>query len=161
VDLVRGEVTIKQEKTKRAKHLPLSTEARRILVAQGRGLPDALVFPRPPVGRTSKKAVKATPGAWDRAKVWKTFKRALQLAGIRPDLRVHDLRHTAGSWLAQEGFSETVISEVLGHKRPGVTAGYVHLHPEHLRAAVEKLGELSQGNARATLAAKPAGPISL
>jgi len=140
VDLARGLVTIYQEKTKRAKTLPLSTEARRVLAGAGRGLPDALVFPRP------------SGGTWDGTKLWKTFKLALALSGGRRALRVHDLRHTAGSWLAQEGFSEAVIAEVLGHKRSGVTAGYVHLRPEHLRAAVEKLGILSLGDARATRA---------
>lgn len=165
VDLTRGTVTIYQKKTHETKTLPLSVEARRILVAQGRGLPDALVFPRPPGGvHVSKKApmkpVKATPGAWDGTKLWKTFKLALRLAGGRGELRVHDLRHTAGSWLGQEGFSETVIAEVLGHKRSGVTAGYVHLKPEHLMAAVEKLGDLSQGNPRATLGEKSAEQIS-
>lgn len=165
VDLARGFVTIYQKKTHRAKTLPLSVEARRLLVAQGRGLPEALVFPRPPGGvhaskKTPTKPVKATPGAWDGTKLWKTFKLALTLAGGRSVLRVHDVRHTAGSWLAQEGFSETVIAEVLGHTRSGVTAGYVHLRPEHLRAAVEKLGDLSQGNARATLGGKMAEPIS-
>lgn len=131
VDLAHGVVTIPQSKTGREKTLPLSTEARRLLTVQGRGLPDALVFPRP------------SGGVWDHAKLWKTFKLALSLAGGRRELRIHDLRHTAGSWLAQEGFSEAVISEVLGHARSGVTAGYVHLRPEHLRAAVERLGELA------------------
>ena len=140
VDLVRGLVTIYQEKTKCAKVLPLSTEARRVLKAQGRGLPDALVFPRP------------SGGPWEHAKLWRTFKAALALVGGRGVLRIHDLRHTAGSWLAQEGFSEAVIAEILGHKRGGVTAGYVHLKPEHLRAAVEKLGVLSAGDARVTRA---------
>jgi integrase len=50
VDLRRGFVTIYQEKTKRAKTLPLSAEARCILEAQPRGLPGALVFPRPSGG---------------------------------------------------------------------------------------------------------------
>ena len=140
VDLARGLVTIYQEKTKRAKVLPLSTEARRILKAQGRGLPDALVFPRP------------SGGAWDSAKLWRTFKLALTLSGGRRALRIHDTRHTVGSWLAQEGVSEAVIAEVLGHKRSGVTAGYVHLRPEHLRAAVERLGNLSLGVAPASRA---------
>jgi integrase len=148
IDLVRGFVTIHQEKTKRPKVLPLSTEARRVLAAQGRGLPDALVFPRP------------SGGAWEHAKLWRTFKLALTLAGVRHELRIHDLRHTAGSWLAQEGFSEAVIAEVLGHARSGVTAGYVHLRPEHLCAAVEKLGVLSAGDAKVTRAEKTAESIS-
>jgi integrase len=132
VDLRCGFVTIYQEKTKRAKTLPLSAEARRILEMQPRGLPEALVFPRP------------SGGPWEHAKLWRTFKLALALSGGRGELRIHDLRHTAGSWLGQAGFSEAVISEVLGHSRAGVTAGYVHLRPDHLRDAVEKLGELAR-----------------
>jgi integrase len=54
-------------------------------------------------------------------------------------LRVHDLRRTFGSWLAQEGVSLQIIGELLNHKDPKTTLVYARLQKEHLRSVVEKI----------------------
>lgn len=51
----------------------------------------------------------------------------------------HTLRHTAGSWLAQAGCSEVQIAKLLGHATTATTKRYMHLSPEHLRGAVDRL----------------------
>lgn len=58
-----------------------------------------------------------------------------------PDLRLHDLRRTVGSWLAQTGSSLHVISHVLGHSNTATTAAvYARLGQEHVRTALEQHG---------------------
>lgn len=42
------------------------------------------------------------------------FKEAARAAGL-PDRHLHDLRHTAATWMAARGVSERIIQEVLGH----------------------------------------------
>lgn len=54
------------------------------------------------------------------------FQAALQQAGITDRVRVHDLRHTYGSWLGQQGLSSDDIAEMMGHADPVTTRGYVH-----------------------------------
>lgn len=51
----------------------------------------------------------------------------------------HTLRHTAGSWMAQDGYSEVLIAEVLGHATTATTKRYMHLRPQHLRAPIDAL----------------------
>jgi integrase len=62
-----------------------------------------------------------------------------QLAGLN-DVRLHDLRHTFASHLAQKGVSQKKIQELLGHAKLSTTDIYTHLFPEHLREAMDQLG---------------------
>ena len=70
---------------------------------------------------------------------YKPFMRALCKAEVK-GFRFHDLRHTAGSYLAIAGVSEKYIAEILGHKTLEMVKRYTHLKPEHLRDAVALLG---------------------
>jgi site-specific recombinase XerD len=67
--------------------------------------------------------------------LWEYYR---DLAGL-PDVRLHDLRHTFGSHLAQKGVSQKKIQELLGHAKLTTTDIYTHLFPEHLRDAMEQL----------------------
>ena len=55
-----------------------------------------------------------------------------------PDLRLHDLRHEAGSALGDAGIPEHAIREALGHA-PGskITAGYLHAREQWLIEAAK------------------------
>jgi integrase len=66
-------------------------------------------------------------------KQWDKFRKR---AGI-PDVRVHDLRRTKGSYMAISGVSLQQIGAVLGHRSLGSTEIYARLHQESLREAVE------------------------
>ncbi|WP_066640163.1 site-specific integrase [Desulfolucanica intricata] len=56
----------------------------------------------------------------------KTMNRVLKKAGLE-HIRVHDLRHTAGSILLDEGVPLTTVSAFLGHSTPATTASvYAH-----------------------------------
>lgn len=54
-------------------------------------------------------------------------------------VRLHDLRHTFASWLAQAGVSDRIMAELLGHQSAQMTRRYAHLRTEALAEAVGKL----------------------
>ncbi|HUT88400.1 MAG TPA: tyrosine-type recombinase/integrase [Thermoguttaceae bacterium] len=60
-----------------------------------------------------------------------------QRAGI-PDVRIHDLRRTLGSWMAVAGTSLQVIGKSLGHRDLKSTEVYARLSVDPVREAVEK-----------------------
>lgn len=60
------------------------------------------------------------------------FDRAKRAAGL-PHIRLHDLRHTLGSWLAESGASLRDIQVWLGHTSPTTTTRYTHVELERLR----------------------------
>lgn len=58
--------------------------------------------------------------------VRRALDRALKRAGL-PHMRVHDLRHGAGSLMLDAGFSLPSVSSILGHSTPATTAAiYIH-----------------------------------
>jgi integrase len=67
-----------------------------------------------------------------------------EAAGLE-DIRFHDVRRTAGSYMAQAGVPLQVIGEVLGHQHPAITKVYARLASENEREAVEALGDTLGG----------------
>ena len=63
--------------------------------------------------------------------------RLLQGAGIA-DLRLHDLRRTFGSRLAETGASGAVIAAAMGHKSLQSARSYLHLQVDAVREAAER-----------------------
>lgn len=61
----------------------------------------------------------------------------LNVDGIRmPDLRIHDLRRTLGSWQAKTGASLVIIGKSLNHKNQATTAIYARLDLDPVRQSV-------------------------
>ena len=50
----------------------------------------------------------------------KDFKRVLRQAGL-PDIRFHDLRHTAATLMIANGIPVLIVARILGHSKPSVT----------------------------------------
>lgn len=73
------------------------------------------------------------------------FKASCEAAGIE-DLRIHDLRHTAASWLVTDGVPLEVVKELLGHSSITMTERYAHLAPHRVREAVNRMGGMSQSS---------------
>jgi integrase len=94
---------------------------------------------RVPVHRLARPALDALPITVGWRWVLRHFERARDALG-RPDLRFHDLRHTAASWLIQAGADLTTVRDLLGHRTVTTTSRYAHLAVEHLRAAVDAVG---------------------
>lgn len=70
------------------------------------------------------------------AKPWNRVRRS---AGVE-DVRLHDLRRTVGSWLAQAGSSLALIGKVLNHSKVSTTAIYARLGQDQAREALESYG---------------------
>jgi integrase len=67
----------------------------------------------------------------------RAWERVRALIG-RPDVRIHDLRHTRASALARNGATLLQIGRLLGHTTPATTARYTHLVSQDLVDLVER-----------------------
>lgn len=67
------------------------------------------------------------------------LRRVLRRAGLQ-NLRVHDLRRTVGSWLAQAGVSLHLIGDVLNHRDLKTTLGYAYFQTQQRRDALTDHG---------------------
>jgi integrase len=109
VDLDRGVFTVPLSKNGRPRQVPLSPFAVAVLRRQ--------LARRKPL-----------------ANVRRTWSRAKREAGLPSDLRVHDLRHSFASALANAGVELFEIGRVLGHSQLSTTTRYAHHAPERLVA---------------------------
>lgn len=75
-------------------------------------------------------------------KPWAIIKRR---AGLPRELRLHDLRHTAGSLGHMAGLSQKQIAEMLGHKQLSTTERYLHGVVGDRAAVAEKMGQVIVG----------------
>lgn len=98
-------------------------EERQVEVVDGEEQPIAWVFPGP-----GKSGHLVEP-----KKMWSTVCARAGLSNVR----IHDLRHTHASWLAQAGVSLQIIGAQLGHRQTSTTERYAHLHQDPIRRAVE------------------------
>jgi integrase len=76
--------------------------------------------------------------------VSRKFHRYVQAAGISP-CRLHDLRHTAASYLAMADVPTETIAKLLGHTDARTTRIYAHLSPAYQAGVMDKLGETMAG----------------
>lgn len=67
----------------------------------------------------------------------KSLKLDMSVIGL-PDIRIHDLRRSLGSWQAVTGASGYVIGKSLGHKSQQSTAIYARLNLDPVRESVER-----------------------
>lgn len=70
---------------------------------------------------------------------WDTARRSATL----PDVRVHDLRHSAASNLVNSGQSLYVVAKVLGHSQTRTTERYAHLDAAVLLNAVNAASQVT------------------
>ena len=72
------------------------------------------------------------------------LKKAWTTALIKAEVinfRWHDLRHTAASYLAQDGAGLIDIAAILGHSTLQMVQRYAHLSDGHISAAVERMNQ--------------------
>ena len=68
-----------------------------------------------------------------------------------PKIRMHDLRHTKGTLMIDEGEELVVVQRTLGHARQSTTADlYIGKVPKALRRAADRYGELLDPGTEAT-----------
>lgn len=82
---------------------------------------------------------------------WHRHLKAIGLEGApgQAPLRMHDLRHTRGTLMADEGEDTTTIQRTLGHARQSITADlYIGSVPKALRASADRYGALLDPSSR-------------
>jgi integrase len=129
-DLDEGVWTIPAEKTKNGMphRVPLSPLALAILdeIATVTGRDGRWLFPSPKTGKAT------TGSAVDHA--MRNNRETLAIGDATP----HDLRRTAASHMTSIGISRLVVSKILNHAEPGVTAVYDrHSYDAEKRAALD------------------------
>jgi integrase len=76
------------------------------------------------------------------------FKALLKEAGL-PDIRFHDLRHSAATILLSMGVDMKVIQQILGHSNYAITANiYSHVLPSMSREASQKMDDAFRKQSR-------------
>jgi integrase len=60
-----------------------------------------------------------------------------------PDIRFHDLRHSAATLLLEKGIHPKIVSDMLGHSQVGITLNlYSHVTPTMQKQAAEAMDSL-------------------
>lgn len=141
VDWDRKELRVVETKAGRTHYVPLSEPALAVLqeLPEQTGNPYIL-----PGARQGQHLVNIE-------KIWQ---RVRQAADVK-DVRLHDLRRTVGSWLAQSGNSLHLIGRVLNHSNQSTTAIYARFAQDHVREALEEHGS------KLMLIAKDDAPVKL
>ncbi len=132
VDVKNRRLYLRETKNGALRILPLSTAALQVLGSLPQGAAGDPVFA----------GVDA-----DHLSVY--TKRVFTRLGI-PDASFHTLRHTAASWLVQQGVDLYAVGQILGHKTPRMTQRYAHLSPDYMAASVGKLDGIMGGMLPAT-----------
>lgn len=74
--------------------------------------------------------------------LYKAFKELSSKAGL-PEIRFHDLRHTAATLMFKEGIHSKVVQEILGHSSIMLTLDtYSHVIPSMQNEIAEKFNGL-------------------
>ncbi len=136
VDLERRELCFRDTKAGRTHYLPLNEPALAVLRSLGRLEGNPYIFPGHKQGAHL-------------VNISKPWNRVRKAAGVE-DVRLHDLRRTVGSWLAQAGNSLHLIGRVLNHSNQSTTAVYARFGEDHVRQALEAHGKLIMGVAGKT-----------
>ena len=123
VDVDRRAWLIPTSKTGKSRHVPLSGAALAIVATLPRYKGCPWLVPNP---ETRKPFVSIRHG----------WLRAIRVAKL-PGLRIHDLRHSAASFMVNSGVDLFAVGKVLGHASYQSTQRYSHLANATLLAAVE------------------------
>lgn len=131
-DADAGTIHITESKSGRPRHVPLTDEGIRFFQQQALGKADRLFL-------------REDGQPWGDSHQQRPLVAACEVAGIRPAVSFHTLRHTYASRLAGRGVPLQVIAEVLGHADSRVAEKhYAHLQPsfvaDSVRAALPNLG---------------------
>lgn len=133
IDLDRRLWFIPDSKTGKARHVPLSGEAVKVFAALPRLSEYALANPRTLRPYTCIK------------RPWETVRSKARLG----DLHIHDLRHSAASFMVNAGVDLFAVGRILGHADHQSTMRYSHLANDTLLAAVEAgAAKMKQGDSQ-------------
>lgn len=127
IDWGRQELRLPETKSGRVHYVPISEPALAILQNLPRLESNPYILPG---GKAGHHLVN----------IQKCWARVRKAAGVE-DVRVHDLRRTLGSWLAQAGNSLHLIGRVLNHSSQSTTAVYARFAQDNVKQALEAHGQ--------------------
>jgi integrase len=126
IDLDRRELRLSETKAGRPHVVPLSEPALEVLRSLPRDQGNPYVLP----GRKGGEHLVNIAKPWDKVRC---------AAGIE-DVRLHDLRRTVGSWLAQSGNDIHLIGKILNHSNLSTSMIYARFEKSVERQALEQHG---------------------
>ena len=130
VDFETGTITLSETKAGRPQVVVMNAEARQVLkqLRKSKGsdwvLPSTSDAKRP----LSKTAIEA---AWQR----------IRSVAKLDDVRLHDLRHTVGTYAGQSGANAFLVRDLLRHKTLAMTGRYVNRADDPVRLLSDQVGE--------------------
>jgi integrase len=127
VDWDRREIRLGETKSGRVHYVPLSEPALAVLKSIPREEENPFIIP----GRKAGSHL---------VNIGKPWRRVRTVAGVE-DVRLHDLRRTVGSWLAQAGNDIHLIGKILNHSNLSTTAVYARLSQDVMHEALEEHGK--------------------
>jgi integrase len=144
VDFADGKITLLTTKSGRSQQVTMNAPARQVLreleatKSSEWVLPSVSSIKRP----LSKAGIEAA---------WTKVRSAAQL----DDVRLHDLRHTVGTYAAQSGANAFLVRDLLRHKNLAMTGRYVNRADVPVRTLSDQVGE----RISAAMAGQPAADI--
>jgi integrase len=135
VDLSRRVIVLHRTKSRKTRTVPLTQAVVEILekLTAGRRPSEYVFLP----GSELPYRLETRPSIYFR----RAFCNACKRAGIE-DFRLHDMRHTAASYLLMGGVDLRTLAEILGHKTLTMVYRYTHLLDRHKLEAIDKIGKL-------------------
>jgi integrase len=129
IDWGRAELRLADTKAGRVHYVPLTPPAIALLDQAPRREGNPYICPgKPPKPGEPEKHLVNISKPWNRVR---------KAAGVE-DVRLHDLRRTVGSWLAQAGNSLHLVGKVLNHSNQSTTQIYARLGEDQARTALEQ-----------------------
>ncbi len=119
-------------KSSRERIVPLNDTAYEVLKVRAKNVRDknSLMFPQLRNGQLK---------VMDESYLGRCFKRWVRKAGLNPQLRFHDLRHSFASNLATNGVPLFSVGKMMGHSDTKTTEIYAHLAPSNLWGILDTL----------------------
>ncbi len=139
VDLAKRKILLEDTKTGEDRVVPLTETlvGELVKIKKGREGNDYVFL-------TSKQAETYASHAGLSQAFRMSFEEARKEAKLK-DVRMHDLRHTAASYLLMSGCDLRTLADILGHSGMQMVQRYTHLLDQHKLDAVDKIGGLGFG----------------
>lgn len=144
VEFADGKITLLTTKSGRPQQVTMNAPARQVLKELEATKSSDWVLPS--VSSTKRPLSKAGIEA-----AWTKVRSAAQL----DDVRLHDLRHTVGTYAAQSGANAFLVRDLLRHKNLAMTGRYVNRADEPVRTLSDQVGE----RISAAMAGRPAADV--
>jgi integrase len=144
VDFTAGSITLLETKSGRPQSVAINAPARQVLkVLEVRKASEWVL----PSASNAKRPLSGTV----LEKVWGRIRTAAQVQ----DVRLHDLRHTVGTYAGQSGANAFLVRDLLRHKNLAMTGRYVNRADSPVRTLSEQVGK----RIAAAMAGQPAAEV--